>query len=216
MSSQGQLSPQQRKVLLPWVTGCSILLLFDSGSPKGLLVLSEVARLSVPWELGSLFICVCEWGGDKLRCVCVCVCVESDSIYSGAVWMVSAELDWIRSHRLLCLYTKKLFFFLKGTIELFRESSESTDTLTDALKDAHMQTQLHPYACTRVCHLCLIQRWNRRQCLCLFWCISFPSCQVWSWELMAFLEQFSQSSCNFGHSCLLYCMCPEWMWAKLS
>lgn len=202
------------KVLLPWVTGSLSSPLHSSPVWQWESKVSAFAECSSTafrplrtW----LPVCLCAWvrgrqterQGDNL-CVCVrvYVCVrESDGVYSGAVWMVSADLYWMGSNRLLCLYTKKLFCFERNNWA-FHRKPESTDNLAAALKDAHTHTQLHPYAWASVCHLCLIQRWDRRHCLCLFCYGSFQCCQVWNWRLMFFFLFLSRYSSSFGHKSL--------------
>ena len=118
----------------------SILLLPGSGSPKCLLLLSRVVRLSVPWELGSPFVCVREWGGDKQKdretiCVCVCVCVSVCVCGLGRVtafirglfeWFQQSSTEWEATA--CCVCTQRSSFVLKGTIELFTESQRAQTT----------------------------------------------------------------------------------------
>ena len=140
------------KVLLPWVTGSlflpySILLPSGSGSPKCLLLLSGVVRLSVPWDLGSLFVCVREWGGDKQKdrdTICVCE-GEWRRLFGGLFEWFQQSFYWMGSHRLLCLYTKKLFCFERNNWA-FHRKPESTDKFAAALKDTHTHTHTHTHS----------------------------------------------------------------------
>lgn len=53
------------------------------------------------------------------------VCVrKSDGVFSGAVWMVSAEPGWMGSHCLLCLYTKKRFCFSEEQLSFSQKARE--------------------------------------------------------------------------------------------
>lgn len=105
-----------------------------AGSPTCLLLPSGVVRLSVPGELGSLFVYVRDCGGGKRKdreTICVCVI----ALYLGAVWMFSAERYWMGCHRLLCSYTKKLFCFERNNWA-FHGEAESTHNRAASFKDA--------------------------------------------------------------------------------
>ena len=111
------------KVLLPWVTAplSSLLHSFPVWQCE-----SKVS-LSAEWSCAAfrplrtwLAVCLLAWEEGR-QSVCV---GKSDSVYSGAVWMVSAELGWMGSHCLLCLYTKKLFCFSKKQLSFSQKARE--------------------------------------------------------------------------------------------
>lgn len=133
-------------------------------------------RLSVPWELGSLFICLCAWARGRQTerqaddlCVCEREC-EGRRLFGGCLNGFSRALLNGMLPPVVFL-SKKLFCFEKNNWA-FHRKLESTDNLPAALKDAHTHTQTHrsrPDAWVGVCHLCLIQRWDIRQCyVCYF------------------------------------------------
>lgn len=118
------------KVLLPRVTDSFFFLL----SAQFFLHLAVQSKAFAEWSCAAFYlwrtwlpVCLCAWVKRKQtgrQFVCVCV-TESDSVFfSTGVWMVSVELCWMGSHRLLCLYIKKLFCLGREQLSFSQKAKE--------------------------------------------------------------------------------------------
>lgn len=103
----------RRKVLLPWVTGSLSSPIWQWKPKVSAFAEWRISFPSLENLAPCLFVCVCVSGRQRetgRQFVCVCV-REISGVCFAAVWAVSAELHWMGSRHLLCLYTKKLFCF---------------------------------------------------------------------------------------------------------
>lgn len=152
-----------------------------------------------PWELGSLFMCLCAWvrGRQTERQADDDVCVwESES---DGVWIVAAALYWMEKHHLLCLYTKKIFCFEKNNWT-FHRKPESRQPHHCLKGSSHTQRSIfmpESVSVTFVSYKGGI--WDNAVCL---FCYHFLlCCQMWSWGWRGTLNTMQSS---------YYYVCPGW------